>query len=481
MNSKIIWKKGISRRETPIRSELLARGASKYVTEILGVPNDNFLFYLENGNGAAYFDPIQISAMGEKIASKVRENPLFLKQHIDQLLNASNYLLSISKKIGESNLSLLTLNQIESKLDLFVEAHLKFGPFMMIPIAIEKVITSLVRERLLKNEIISGDENKLEFYLSKLMVPKEQSQVIFEMRDFNKIINLVKTGEVKEYQSLLEKHWGKYKWLAVYSPSDEPYTLEYFEKRLQDELVLNPKEPKTVIEVDDRPEDITKKLGLGEDINSFVELLREYVYLRTYRVEQLCKAYFYVQPLFKEIAKRAKVSLYELCLCSLEEIRKFLDGGSLPSSNEIKRRKSKYLYIVKNGNFELFSGKNAEDVFLKEVGEEDVILEVKVIKGSSASKGIGKGKVHVILSKNEIPDFKNGEVLVTIMTNPDFVVIMKKAVAIVTDEGGVLCHAAIVSRELGIPCVVGTKVATKVLKNGDMVEVDAFKGLVKKV
>jgi len=87
----------------------------------------------------------------------------------------------------------------------------------------------------------------------------------------------------------------------------------------------------------------------------------------------------------------------------------------------------------------------------------------------------------VILSKNEIPDFKNGEVLVTIMTNPDFVVIMKKAVAIVTDEGEVLCHAAIVSRELGIPCVVGTRIATKVLKNGDMVEVDAFKGLVKKV
>lgn len=481
MTSKISWKKGISRRETPIRSELLARGASKYVISILGVHNNNFLFYLENGNGAAYFDPIQISAMGEKIASKVRENPLFLKQHIGQLLTASDYLLSVSKKIGKSNLSLSTLNQIESKLDLFVEAHLKFGPFMMIPIAIEKVITSLVRERLLKNEIISGDENKLEFYLSKLMVPKEQSQVISEMRDFNKILSLVKTGEVKEYQSLLEKHWEKYKWLAVYSPSDEPYTLEYFEKRLQDELTLEPKKLKIVTGDEDKLEDIIEKLKLSEETNSFVELLSEYVYLRTYRVEQLCKAYFYVQPLFKEIAKRANVSLYELCLCSLEEIRKFLDGKSLPRSKEIERRRNKYLYIVKNGNFELFSGKNAEEVFLKEVGEDDVTLEVKEIKGSSASKGIGKGKVHVILNRNEVPDFKNGEVLVTIMTNPDFVVIMKKAVAIVTDEGGVLCHAAIVSRELDIPCVVGTKVATKVFKNGDMVEVDAFKGVIKKV
>jgi pyruvate,water dikinase len=70
-------------------------------------------------------------------------------------------------------------------------------------------------------------------------------------------------------------------------------------------------------------------------------------------------------------------------------------------------------------------------------------------------------------------------VLVTSMTTPDFIVAMKKAGAIVTDEGGLSCHAAIVSRELKIPCVIGTKIATKVFKDGDRVEVDANKGIVK--
>lgn len=74
---------------------------------------------------------------------------------------------------------------------------------------------------------------------------------------------------------------------------------------------------------------------------------------------------------------------------------------------------------------------------------------------------------------------KEGDILVTFMTTPVFVPAMEKAAAIVTDEGGILCHAAIVSRELGIPCVIGTKIATKVLKDGDFVEVDANRGIIK--
>ncbi len=67
------------------------------------------------------------------------------------------------------------------------------------------------------------------------------------------------------------------------------------------------------------------------------------------------------------------------------------------------------------------------------------------------------------------------------MTHPEFLVLMKKASAVITDEGGITCHAAIVAREMGKPCVIGTKIATKVLKDGDLVEVNADKGIVKRV
>lgn len=103
-----------------------------------------------------------------------------------------------------------------------------------------------------------------------------------------------------------------------------------------------------------------------------------------------------------------------------------------------------------------------------------------ILKGAAASVGMAAGEVVVIHSPNEIDKIKDGNVLVTEMTTPDYVPAMKRAVAIVTDKGGRTCHASIVSRELGIPCVVGTETATKVLKDIGVVTVDGKNGLVYK-
>ncbi|WP_202711478.1 phosphoenolpyruvate synthase [Sporosalibacterium faouarense] len=111
--------------------------------------------------------------------------------------------------------------------------------------------------------------------------------------------------------------------------------------------------------------------------------------------------------------------------------------------------------------------------------EENKTTELKVIaKGLAASPGINSGKVKMIEDINEISRVEEGDILVTIMTNPDMVPAMRKAAAVVTDEGGRTCHAAIVSRELGIPCIVGSKDGSKVLHEGMEVTVDATRGVV---
>ena len=128
----------------------------------------------------------------------------------------------------------------------------------------------------------------------------------------------------------------------------------------------------------------------------------------------------------------------------------------------------------------VWSRKNKEK---KEAKKVNITTDHKVlVKGLPASPGLVAGKVHVITNPKDIEEFKKGEILVTQMTSPDWVPAMKKAVAIVTDAGGMTCHASIVSRELGIPCVVGTKSrsveATLTLKNGQDVTVDAQNGIV---
>ncbi len=102
--------------------------------------------------------------------------------------------------------------------------------------------------------------------------------------------------------------------------------------------------------------------------------------------------------------------------------------------------------------------------------------EIPILSGAGSSPGIGTGPVKILKSPKEISKIKEGDVLVAPMTSPDYVPAMKKAAAIVTDQGGQTSHAAIVSREMGIPCVVGTKNATKILKEGNIVTVDGKEG-----
>ncbi|BDC19879.1 phosphoenolpyruvate synthase [Acidianus sp. HS-5] len=118
----------------------------------------------------------------------------------------------------------------------------------------------------------------------------------------------------------------------------------------------------------------------------------------------------------------------------------------------------------------------------KEVKEEKEVTSVEnrkvLVRGLAASPGIASGTARVILDVKESDNFKKGDILITRMTDPDWVPVMKIASAIVTDEGGITSHAAIVSRELGIPAIVGTKEGTKVIRDGQEITVDATRGIV---
>ena len=130
------------------------------------------------------------------------------------------------------------------------------------------------------------------------------------------------------------------------------------------------------------------------------------------------------------------------------------------------------LYIVQARSETVQSRRNVNVIEEYKLREEGNLL----VKGTSVGNKIGAGKVNKIMSVKDIDDFKEGDVLVTEMTDPDWVPIMKIASAIVTDEGGRTCHAAIVSRELGIPCVVGTDNASKVIHDGQDVTVSCTGG-----
>ncbi|MFA5000414.1 MAG: PEP-utilizing enzyme [Patescibacteria group bacterium] len=157
-------------------------------------------------------------------------------------------------------------------------------------------------------------------------------------------------------------------------------------------------------------------------------------------------------------------------------------------SNEIKRRPALAVLKKRKNNFILIPGYFQKITSLEKFARnhQDFVFDFPKInksisdfKGTPAYQGKTVGRVRIVKLKDKMLSFKKGEILVAPMTTPDYLAIMKKAAAIVTDEGGLLCHAAIIAREMRTPCVIGTKIATQVLKDGNLVEVDAEKGVIK--
>ncbi|MBI5229458.1 hypothetical protein HY991_05065 [Candidatus Micrarchaeota archaeon] len=195
--------------------------------------------------------------------------------------------------------------------------------------------------------------------------------------------------------------------------------------------------------------------------NAFSKLL----WLNSFGIEAMVIAGFKAYWAFEEVAKQQTCSIEDVLMSTLPEIWSGATKGN-------GKRKGKYgLCKTKDGPMLVDA-----DELLKLVGESEKPRETFPLKGQGISKGKVTGIAKVVIDVRDFNKVNLGDVLVTPMTNFDFVPILGKVNAVVTDGGGSLCHAAIICREMRKPGVVGTRVATKVIKDGMLIQVDAESG-----
>lgn len=161
-----------------------------------------------------------------------------------------------------------------------------------------------------------------------------------------------------------------------------------------------------------------------------------------------------------------------------DEVDNVLDG-LIDKNVLIKRRDGAMHIMFRDDGYRMIIGSEAVSIRNELEMKLQSAVQDQVLSGQIASQGYAKGIARIILSSDQFGEFQEGEILITGMTRPEFVPLMKKAAAIVTNEGGITCHAAIVSRELGKPCIIGTKNATTLIHNGDLIEVRAHHGTVR--
>ncbi|MFA6306750.1 MAG: PEP-utilizing enzyme [Patescibacteria group bacterium] len=272
----------------------------------------------------------------------------------------------------------------------------------------------------------------------------------------------------------LKKHVKKYEWIYSRYGDERAYSLAEAREKLKNinkakflkEYKKNKKKLKTALAE-------AKKI-IGKDKSHIIDIMQYIIFYRTQRTDIMnIASYFYI-PKLKAEARRRGLTYKELLFCTKDE---FL-LGKIPPKAEIKKRMKSHVVVEINGVGVCYTGKIYN--FLKKVFQEDG-QQIKEFKGFIASRGYIKGRVKIVSSREDFKKVRTGDILVSPMTTPEMLPLMHKAAGFITDEGGITSHAAIVSREMNKPCIIGTKIATSVLHDGDLVEVDANKGIVKKL
>ena len=311
------------------------------------------------------------------------------------------------------------------------------------------------------------------------MVKTERLNFLKKLIKIQKIYRTSKNWRDKKIKKIIFGHWYKFGGCS-FKHDGNYYKLGDIDKRFLKHLKTDAEaEIRKINNEEEKSRKIVGKilseLKKHSKITKHIFWLRKMMGYRNCDEENYYNYFVHCWDFYLEIIDRLKLEeADDFWLLSKKEIIEGLLGKNNPKKI-VRERILKGATIKQVGNaIKVWTGVKKEDWHEKIETSKNQIL-----KGFTAYKGRVKGKAKIIFDpRSEKGKFEEGDVLVTSMTTPDFVPLIKKASAVVTDEGGLLCHAAIVARELKTPCIIGAKTATKSLKDGDLVEVDANSGKV---
>jgi phosphoenolpyruvate synthase/pyruvate phosphate dikinase len=434
----------------------------------IGLSYSGFLLNYSKGYGEMAYLNIDFDKLWLKIRKKISSD----KNYLNNL--RKKYQTNFLEKFGRFNeldqkkVSALTNDELIAYLKLIVATQVDtVGPAHII----ESV--SLNLEKDLKRILYKTIKNKKLFnqYFSLLTAPNKLS---FIAQAEKELIKIGSQGSLKQKSALL-KYQKKYFWLENSYVGSKNLTIQDFRKYLN---ILLKKGAKYPIILSKRA--LISKLSLSRRVVELIKNIELVAAWQDERKSNIIKNIHYSDLIAKEISRRFKIKLeavYYLGIKDIEKLKKFADLEKL-RSELIKRIKGAF-FIMWQGNEQCLTGKRYQ-VSVK-ILKDHISHEMNIIDlhGQVANPGTAIGRAVICRGIDSLVKVKNGDVIVASMTRPEFIPALKKASAIVTDEGSITSHAAIISRELKIPCIIGTKIATKIIHDGDLVEVRANHGIVK--
>lgn len=257
----------------------------------------------------------------------------------------------------------------------------------------------------------------------------------------------------------------------------EIVTEREFEIRSQGLSPLQAKKSLDALSVKERGEKARARKTLAklcDEEKTLANLILRFIYYRTRTAENSDRYFFYIRKnLLSEIANRFGMDDKTLLLYRTSELEELLVSGKKLKKAEVAKRKNGDAIVFLDGKYQTYFGGNSFSLLKELLPEESVKAAVR---GEIACAGSVVGRVKVVSCFADAKNVENGCIIVSSMITPDLTLALEKAAGIITDEGGITCHAAIIAREYAVPCLVGTKIATRCLKDGMMVKLDCIEG-----
>lgn len=476
---KIKWEYLANRRETLLFISI-TDCAYKYFQKVTGLPwRANFILRFSDGefyHCAKELDELKriFSKGGIKILSKFKQNLKYNVKNFDKLATS----------IQKVKCSKLNKKSLLALLQKYFRAALMAHKFLLPMVLADGVISKIILETLPS----ASNQNKQE-WLGVLTYPLKENEHTKEERSFYQLAWAYKNKD-QEFERYLKSHLRRFSWIGARGYWwEKAWKRQDILERLQN-FVAQRKNPLQELRYLDGirrkremiAQKLLKKWGIKKSSSFYkiILLAKEYAYLRTLRTDLIYGAGYKVRNLFYEIGKRANISPKDVQYLTFLEFEEVAKNQKIPiTKEELRRRKDYFVTLLWKDSYTVFSARKWQKKFQNIIPHGCKIS--KEIRGNIAFPGRARGIVRLVFTNNDIKKIKQGDILVAIMTFPNFISAMERAGAFITDEGGILCHAAIVARELKKPCIIGTKIATKVLKDGDLVEVDANNGIIKKI
>ena len=407
----------------------------------------------------------------------------FAKIEFDIVEEIKKYL----EYLKDKSLNDLSFKELAEEMEKFNNIYIKsFIPGMTRP---EDYLIDRLNKALVDSKFT---EKEIEDIFSKISTCPNYFPLSYseEPLDLLKIALELKDG--KDIEKSLNAHIEKYSWIkGPVEFEDTAFTKKDYVSRLENLMNENIKGKIENINRVRRNNDIEyerilQQYHFSEKIRKLIKAIRDFIFLRTYTTEY-SDHLFYVgrNTIFKEISRRTNIADEDLIMLDDKEILDILKNQGMMRKeikNTLEDRKKGFAMIWIDGKVQTVFGDESlvlqseiAKIFKTSKGEEQV-LDKQVISGSIANRGKIKGNARVLTSYQDIYKVEKGDIIVATMTTPDYVSAMEKAGGFITDEGGITCHAAILSREFNVPCIVGTVNATRKIKDGQKIELDAYTG-----